>query len=133
MNFQPSSLDPQSAVHLHIERLVIDGLLREHGEGPLLLAALEAELVRLLSANGLAITSSGAEGRITAREIQVQPDTTVRQLGRYVGRSLYASLNQSISADKPLKCDVPWSVPAQSAAPMQHGLRQCPGASASTN
>lgn len=35
-------------IHLHIERLVLDGLPLEQGQGELLRAALEQELVRLL-------------------------------------------------------------------------------------
>ena len=43
-------------IHLHIERLILDGLPIERAQGPHVQAAVEAELARLLTENGLDAT-----------------------------------------------------------------------------
>ncbi len=40
-------------INLHIERLVLDGITLSPGESPLLKAAVEAELTRLLMSGGV--------------------------------------------------------------------------------
>ena len=48
--------DTRPNIHLHIERLVLDGLPIDRGQGPHVQAAVEAELTRLLTENGLDAT-----------------------------------------------------------------------------
>ena len=48
--------DARPNIHLHIERLILDGLPIECAQGPHVQAAVEAELARLLTENGLDAT-----------------------------------------------------------------------------
>ena len=50
--------DARPNIHLHIERLILDGLPIERAQGPHVQAAVEAELSRLLTENGLAASAS---------------------------------------------------------------------------
>jgi len=82
-------------VNLHIERLVLDGLNLEHGHEPLLRAALEAELTRLI-ADGDAATRlmpAGSMPRVSAPGIEMAGDGggDAAQLGRRIARSVYDS------------------------------------------
>lgn len=81
-------------VNLHIERLVLDGLAFERGHEPLLRAALEAELVRLINeggdASGLA-SAAGAVPLVSAPPIETRGDGDPAQLGRQIARSVYDS------------------------------------------
>ena len=85
-------------VHLHIERLIVDGLPAAPGQGANLRAGLEEELVRLLLSNGLAFGSSRAEASVNAGTIQVSGDASGRAVGRQIGQTLFASLRDSHSA-----------------------------------
>jgi hypothetical protein len=83
-------------INLHIERLVLDGLPIEQHHGPLVQAAVEAELTRLLVAEGphsRLNLNSGATPRITAPGIQVLNANPV-QTGEQVARAVYGSITQ---------------------------------------
>jgi hypothetical protein len=83
-------------INIQIERLVLDRLPVEHHQGPLLKAAVEAELSRLLVANGLAnhLTSGGAVDSVRAPGIQFGRDSTPVKLGRQIGRALNGGLGK---------------------------------------
>lgn len=83
-------------INLHIERLVLDGIALERGQEPLLRAAVEAELTRLLSADGLAtgLTSGGAVPRLRAGEIQLTGESNSQQLGQQIARALHGGLGE---------------------------------------
>jgi hypothetical protein len=85
-------------VRLHIERLVLDGLELERGHEPLLRAALEAELTRLIAdgggggANHLR-AAAGMVPRLSAPGIETAGGGgEPAQLGRQIARSVYDSL-----------------------------------------
>ena len=114
-------------INLHIERMILDGLPMSDDQRALVQAAVQTELVGLLSTDGLAITSSDAVAQITAGEVHFQPDATARQLGRQIARSVHAQLNQSSGADQPARRAVPQAKPASSLAPIPRGLPPSPG------
>jgi hypothetical protein len=82
-------------IHLHIERLILDGLPVEGRHGSHVQAAVEAELTRLLGENGLAadlqagatIPSLHADG---LPFINSQP----AQLGTQIARSVYSGIGK---------------------------------------
>jgi hypothetical protein len=83
-------------INLHIERLVLDGLPVEHHHGPLVKAAVEAELSRLLSAAGLAnsLASGGAVPAVAAPQIQLPSNNNPIQLGEQIGRAVYGGIGK---------------------------------------
>ncbi len=81
-------------IHLHIERLVLEGLPVRGNERTLVQAAVAAELTRLLAGEGLAGTSSVRE-KVAAREIHFDAGATARQIGTQIGRSVWGNLESS--------------------------------------
>jgi len=83
-------------INLHIDRLVLDGLPIEHQDGPLVKAAVEAELSRLLTANGLAngLLSGGAMPSVSAPGIQMSSDRNPGRLGQQIGLAIYGGVGK---------------------------------------
>ena len=83
-------------INLHIDRLVLDGLPIEHQDGPLVKAAVEAELVRLLTANGLAnsLRAGVAMPSVPAPDIQMSRDRNPTRLGQEIGRAIYGGIGK---------------------------------------
>ena len=81
-------------INLHIENLLIDGLDIPHGQRLALIKALESELSRLLTENGLGETwhAGGSVPALKAANIQVNPGSPT-QLGASIARSVYTGLN----------------------------------------
>jgi len=81
-------------VNLHIDRLVLDGLDLDHHQRPLLQAAVQAELGRLLTAGGLSneITNAGAIPRVAGNAIEVQQQHGPRDTGRRIAASVYGAI-----------------------------------------
>lgn len=84
------------SISLHIERLILDGLSVPHRQRLQLQAALEAELARLLAAEGLSIDlyTSGTLPRINAGEIHLQDGENPAQLGRRIAQAVYRGIGQ---------------------------------------
>ncbi len=83
-------------VNLHIEHLVLDGLALERGHEPLLRAALEAELTRLIADDGgraQGLMSEGVVPRVSAPNIETAMGGggDPAGLGRQIARSVYDS------------------------------------------
>ena len=80
-------------INLHIERLVLDGVNIETGDGHLLQSVVENELKRMLTDSGL--SSSIAHGtalpRISKSGIQLIGNNTM-QLGRKIAQSVYGRI-----------------------------------------
>jgi|SRR5688572_177427 len=87
------------SLNLHIERLILDGLPVSHAQGPVLGAALERELGRLLTKGVLetSLLSGGAWRSAPAGEFQLTV-TTPPQLGRQLAGVIY----QGIGREQPL-------------------------------
>jgi hypothetical protein len=81
-------------VNLHIERLILNGLPIERAQGPLVKAALEVELTRLLAEGGLGaeLTSGGAVPAIKADSIELI-DGSPTLMGRQIARSVYGGMS----------------------------------------
>jgi hypothetical protein len=83
-------------INLHIERLVLDGLTLERGQEPLVRAAVEAELARLLTAHGLSssLMSGGATPHLRAGQISLSGESSAHQLGHQIARAVYRGIGQ---------------------------------------
>lgn len=68
----------------------------ERHHGPLLKAAVEAELGRLLAADGLAdsLMSGGAMPSMRAPGIRLPSDSNPTRLGQQIGRAVYGGIGR---------------------------------------
>jgi hypothetical protein len=83
-------------INIQIERLVLDPLSIGRHQGSLLKAAVEAELSRLIDADGLAdnLMSGGAVPSMPAPNIQLGSDNNPTRLGQQIGRAVYGGLGK---------------------------------------
>jgi len=84
-------------INLHIERLVLDGVNIAPGQRPLVQAAVESELTRLLTAGGLSpdLTGGGALHRVSANAIQLNSSAGgPADLGRQIASSIYGGIGK---------------------------------------
>lgn len=81
-------------IRLHIERLVIDGLPLEAEHGPVVQAAVEAELTRLLAEGTLApdLRQGGARAHARGADLSFSPTPAPDALGRQIGTAIHQSL-----------------------------------------
>lgn len=81
-------------ITLHIDRLILDGVHVAPGDRAALLAAVEAELTRLLSARGLSsdVAAGGSLSAIRGGALHVSPGGTVEQLGVGIAGAAYSGL-----------------------------------------
>ncbi len=86
--------DTHPDIHLHIERLILDGLPIDRAQGAHVRAAVEAELSRLMTAHGLApdLQTGGAVPSIRADGIQLAPGSSPAQMGRQIAQSVYSGI-----------------------------------------
>ena len=89
--------DARPNIHLHIERLILDGLQIERAQGPHVQAAVEAELTRLLTENGLGAASAtgGAVPSVPVNAIQLAPDSSPAQMGIQIAQSVYSGIGNT--------------------------------------
>lgn len=83
-------------ITLHVERLILEGLPVTSLQAPLVQAAVEAELTRLLTSAGLdgSLNSGGATPRVSAPGIQLHNDNSPAQLGRQIAGAVHGGLNK---------------------------------------
>jgi hypothetical protein len=83
-------------ISVHIERLILDGLPLEKRHTPVVQAAVEKELSRLLAAQGLGSEwrSGGAVPQVRARGIQHSKETHPNRLGQQIAQSVYSSIGE---------------------------------------
>lgn len=83
-------------IQLHIERLVLDGLPLTRREGALVQAAVETELARLLTAEGLppVLAGGGMTPSLAAPAITFAPGGGPAALGAQIAHSVYRSLGR---------------------------------------
>jgi hypothetical protein len=86
-------------IHLHIERLILDGLPLGPSGGARVQAAVEAELARLLTAGGTAEGSiahtwptGGAVPSVPAASIQLATGVRPTEIGGQIARSIHRSI-----------------------------------------
>jgi len=94
-------------INVSIERLVLDGLPVGSVQGHVIAAAMEAELTRLLTIEGLAASASRAESHLPAGHIHLIPDGSPRSVGRQIGDAVYHVLNQSKQTTTNQKANTP--------------------------
>lgn len=84
------------SINLHIERLVLDGLPIGNGEGKLVKAAVEAELSRLLAANGLHqdLLSGGSVPSVRTDGIRLKNDSSPADLGHQIASAVYGGIGR---------------------------------------
>jgi hypothetical protein len=83
-------------INIHIERLVLDGLPVARHEGSLVQAAVEAELARLLTAQGLPpnLMSGGAMPSVPGGAIQFGAQSSPAHLGKQIARAVHGGLSK---------------------------------------
>lgn len=85
---------PPKNVELHIERLVLDGLSVEPGQGERLQEAVATQLGDLLRQGALdpALAAGGARPRLAGGTVRWAPDGGTQRLGRQIARAAYDGL-----------------------------------------
>jgi hypothetical protein len=85
-------------INLHIERLVLNGLPVEARHGALIREAIEAELARLLTENGLSwrLQTGGVFPRLQANVIELSAATPLPQIGQQIGQAVYGGIGNEI-------------------------------------
>lgn len=83
-------------IQVHIERLVLDGLPVDRRSAPLVQAAVEAELSRLVAENGFSswASSGGALASLGTAPIRVTTSSTPACIGHAIAQSLHGGLVQ---------------------------------------
>lgn len=81
-------------IQIHIERLVLDGLPVERRHAPLVQQAVEAELARLLTTEGVGegLKFGGAVDRLAGGVIEVGQRAEPARLGEQIARAVYGSI-----------------------------------------
>jgi hypothetical protein len=84
-------------IRLHIERLVVDGFGLQRADGRAVKSAVQAELGRLLTANGLRqeLQQGGAVPQVKADPLQIGAKPSPRQLGTQIARSVYGGIGKT--------------------------------------
>lgn len=83
-------------INVQIERLILRGISVAPHEQPLLQAAVESELARLLSAGGLnqQLAAGVAVPSVNAPTMQLSSPAGPARLGQGIARSVYGGLGQ---------------------------------------
>lgn len=83
-------------INLHIERVVLEGVLLSLGERSLLQAAMEADLSRRLANGGLneGLQSGGALSRVRTANIQLMSDAPSARLGKQIAEAVYGGIGK---------------------------------------
>lgn len=83
-------------INAHIERLVLDDVPLAPGGRPLLKAAVEAELTRLLARGGLhdALTLGAALSNVRTAGIQLSDDGSPTRLGEQIAGAIYGGISR---------------------------------------
>lgn len=84
-------------IRLHIDRLILDGLLVNSVQSPQVKAAVEAELTRLLTADGLGneISRGGAVPRVSANAFHLSQQDSPTRVGRQIAQSVYGGIGKT--------------------------------------
>jgi hypothetical protein len=83
-------------VNLHIERLILEGIDLDPAERPLLQAALEAELGRLLTEGGVGtdLAGGGAVPSVRAGGFEMSGERDPVRLGQQIAGSVYGGIGK---------------------------------------
>jgi hypothetical protein len=88
-------MNDRANIQIYIDRLILDGISVPHAQRPLLQAAVEAELGRLLAEGGIGEEwrSGGAVPSIATPAIQLSPDCSPTQWGHQIAHAVYRGIN----------------------------------------
>jgi hypothetical protein len=83
-------------IEVRIGRLVLEGIDVPHAQRPLLQAAVEGELARLLAAGGLGpgLQAGGALPSLPAGDIQLSRENNPTRLGQAVARAVHGAIGR---------------------------------------
>lgn len=83
-------------ISVNIERLVLDGLAVEPGQGNAIQKAVEAELSRFLAEGGIGqeLAGGGALPSVPGGSIEIGEKIHPRNLGRQIAGAVYGGLNR---------------------------------------
>jgi hypothetical protein len=83
-------------INVHIEQLILDGLTVSHDQQPLVQAAVEAELTRLLAADGLSasLLSGGTLSHVPTGAIELTNEGNSSQLGQQIAQAVYGGIGR---------------------------------------
>ena len=93
MKSPSTTTSPRPALHLHIERLVLDGLELAPAEAARFEAALTNELTRHLAGVPLGSWTPSALARLQAAPIQINASHPASGLAATVAQSVFASVS----------------------------------------
>jgi hypothetical protein len=81
-------------INFHIERLILDGLPITRHQSPLVQAAIETELSRLLTERGITSRwqSGGAMPNVRAGGIQLTTESNPTQMGQQIAQAVYGGI-----------------------------------------
>ena len=81
-------------IDLNIERLILDGLPLDKRHAPVVQAAVERELTRLLTLHGLGHEwqSGGAVPRVRASGIHLRQETHPKWLGQQIAQAVFGGI-----------------------------------------
>lgn len=92
MNITSPNHDTQPGVHLHIERLVLEGLSLAPPDQVRVQTALETELSRLLTGVPVGQWSGGAFAWRACDPVHLAPGGSPKAWGHQIARTLFATL-----------------------------------------
>jgi hypothetical protein len=83
-------------VHVHIERLILDGLPLGSHDGPRLQAALSEELTRLIGGHGISgeLRKGGAYPNLRTESVLLPKDANPRRLGTGVAKAVFSAIGR---------------------------------------
>lgn len=83
-------------IHVHIDRLVLDGFSLAPSDATLVHAAVERELVRLVASRGLAVhpATGGAFASVTGGALRGAPTTRPAALGVRIAGVVYSAIGE---------------------------------------
>jgi len=82
-------------IQIYIDRLILDGFSVPHAQRPVLQAAVEAELGRLLAEGGIGaeLRSGGTVPSVPAPAIELSPDGNSTEWGQQIAQAVYQGLS----------------------------------------
>lgn len=83
-------------INVNIGRIVLDGIAVPRSQRPLLRAAVEAELSRLLASNGLAssLMTNETIPQVSTGAVQLTGNNDPGRLGKQIARAVYGGIGK---------------------------------------
>lgn len=84
-------------IELHIERVLLDGVPMTSAQAPLVRRAIEQELARLLTADGLSreFQRGAAVSRVNAGTLRLSKENRPARLGQDIARAVHAGIGNA--------------------------------------